>query len=207
MKQIILNAFFQNCPGHQSMGMWRHPRDQSLQYKSMSYWTDLAKTLEKGLFDGIFLADVVGIYDVYGGNADAALSSGVQFPGNDPLLIIPAMAMVTKNLGFGVTCNLTHDEPYMLARRFSTLDHLTDGRIGWNVVTGYLDSGARSRGAKKMASRDERYDMADDYMKVVYKLWEQSWEDDAMTANKGTGTFINPYKVHTVKHTGEYFDL
>src|SRR5690606_36671610 len=87
------------------------------------------------------------------------------------------------------------------------LDHLTDGRIGWNVVTGYLDSGARSRGAKKMASRDERYDMADDYMKVVYKLWEQSWEDDAMTANKGTGTFINPYKGHTVKHTGEYFDL
>ncbi|MEF1435378.1 LLM class flavin-dependent oxidoreductase, partial [Neisseria gonorrhoeae] len=86
----------------------------------------------------------------------------------------------TQHIGFGVTSNLTYEPPYLFARRMSTLDHLTKGRVGWNIVTGYLDSAARGMGLAQQISHDDRYDRADDYMEVVYKLWEQSWEDDAV---------------------------
>jgi long-chain alkane monooxygenase len=92
-----------NCVVHQSPGLWRHPRDRATEYNRLAYWTELAQTLERGLFDGIFLADVLGVYDVFGGNADAAVRGAIQVPVNDPLLIIPAMAAVTRDLGFGVT--------------------------------------------------------------------------------------------------------
>ena len=132
-----------NCVGHINHGLWTHPRDRSAHYTDLDYWADLAKTLERGKFDGIFLADIVGVYDVFGGGPDAALRESVQVPVNDPLLLVPAMAQVTRHLGFGVTANLTYEPPYLFARRMSTLDHLTKGRVGWNIVTGYLDSAAR----------------------------------------------------------------
>jgi alkanesulfonate monooxygenase len=207
MKEIRLNAFFQNTSGHQSIGQWRHPRDHSTEYKTLKYWTDLAKDLERGLFDGIFLADVLGVYDVYGGNADAALRSGAQVPGNDPLMVIPAMAMVTEHLGFGVTCTLSYEPPFPFARRMSTLDHLTGGRIGWNVVTGYLESAARAAGQDKMTAHDLRYDIADEYMDVVYKLWEKSWEDDAVVLDKEKGVYADPAKVHRIDHQGKYYKV
>jgi alkanesulfonate monooxygenase SsuD/methylene tetrahydromethanopterin reductase-like flavin-dependent oxidoreductase (luciferase family) len=91
-REIRLNAFDMNCVGHQSSGMWRHPRDQSTRYTSMAYWQDLARTLERGLFDGVFLADVSGVYDVYQGRPDAALRSAAQLPANDPFCLVPVMA-------------------------------------------------------------------------------------------------------------------
>jgi hypothetical protein len=94
---------------------------------------ELAKLLERGKFDALFLADVLGVYDVHRGSPDAAIANAAQVPVNDPLLLIPAMAYVTRNLGFGVTCAVSYEHPYTLARRLSTLDHLTGGRIGWNV--------------------------------------------------------------------------
>ena len=145
-KHILINAFNMNCVGHINHGLWTHPRDHSADYRTLEYWTDLARTLERGLFDGLFLADIVGTYDVYQGNVDVPLRESIQLPVNDPLLLVPAMAAVTKRLGFGVTVNLSYEAPYLLARRFSTLDHLTNGRVGWNVVTGYLDSAARAMG-------------------------------------------------------------
>lgn len=169
--EILINAFHMNTIGHQSPGMWTHPRDRSRDYTRLDYWCNLARTLERGLIDGLFLADVLGVYDVYGGTPDTALANAVQVPVNDPCLIIPPMAMVTQNLGFGVTCTLSFEPPYPFARRMSTLDHLTDGRIGWNVVTGYLDSAAKGMGASAQVTHDRRYDMAEDYMQVVYKLW------------------------------------
>ena len=134
-KQIRLNAFAMNCVAHQSPGLWTHPRDRTLGYNRLPYWLDLAKTLERGRFDGLFLADVLGVYDVFGNSHDAALRNAAQTPANEPLMLIPAMAAVTQNLGFGVTSNLSFEPPYPFARRMSTLDHLTEGRIGWNVVT------------------------------------------------------------------------
>ncbi len=101
---IRLNAFDMACIGHIQHGMWTHPRDRSSDYLSLDYWTGLARTLERGLFDGLFLADVLGAYDVLGGNADAAIRNAVQIPLLDPLLLVPAMAAATAHLGFGVTC-------------------------------------------------------------------------------------------------------
>jgi long-chain alkane monooxygenase len=145
-RPIRLNAFDMACVGHQSMGLWRHPHDQGWRYKDLAYWTDLARLLERGRFDGLFIADVLGVYDVYAGSHDAAIRNAVQVPVNDPILAIPAMAAVTGHLGFGVTASSSFEHPYPFARRMSTLDHLTGGRIGWNVVTSYLESGARNLG-------------------------------------------------------------
>ena len=150
-RQIRFNAFDMNCVAHQSSGMWRHPDDRSETYKDIQYWTNLAQLLEKGTFDGVFIADVLGTYDVYGGTNEAAIRNGAQVPVNDPVLLVSAMAAVTKNLGFGVTAGTAYEHPYPFARRMSTLDHLTKGRVGWNVVTGLPSPGMRKMRA--MVSR------------------------------------------------------
>src|ERR1700710_2507468 len=206
-KQIRLNAFAMNCVAHQSPGLGTHPRARTLDYNRLSYWIDLAKTLERGRFDGLFLADVLGVYDVYGNSPDAALRNAAQTPSNEPLMLIPAMAAVTEHLGFGVTSNLSYEPPYPFARRMSTLDHLTNGRIGWNVVTGYLDSAARGAGKDKQTGHDDRYDIADEYMELVYKLWEGSWEDDAVLRDRARGIFTDPSKVHRIIHEGANYRL
>jgi alkanesulfonate monooxygenase len=203
-RHIRFNAFDMNCVVHQSPGLWRHPRDRSADYRKLDLWLDLARTLERGLFDGVFLADVLGVYDVFGGGPEAALRRAAQVPVNDPLLLVPAMATVTQNLGFGVTVNLSYEAPYTLARRFSTLDHLTEGRIGWNVVTGYLDSAARGMGRERQTAHDDRYDIAEDFMHVVYKLWEGSWADDAVVRDAEGGEFTRPDRVRPVRHESEW---
>ena len=203
-KEILLNAFDMNTVGHIQHGMWRHPRDQSHRYSELSYWTDLAKTLERGLFDGIFLADVLGVYDVLGGGPEAAIRNAVQIPLADPMLLIPAMASVTEHLGFGVTCTTTYEPPFLFARRMSTLDALTKGRIGWNIVTGYLDSAARAMGLATQVPHDERYDWADDYLDTVYRLWEASWDDDALLMDRNVGFYADPAKVRRVQGVGRY---
>ena len=199
---IRLNAFDMNCIGHQSPGLWTHPDDRADSYNTLEYWTDLARTLERGKFDALFLADVLGIYDVYNGSPRTALEHAVQVPVNDPLMVIPPMAMVTEHLGFGVTCALSYELPYPFARRMSTLDHLTKGRIGWNIVTGYLDSAARGMGMAQQVAHDDRYDVAEDYMQATYKLWEGSWEDGAVLRDRKGRRFADPDKIHRILHEG-----
>ncbi|MBB3424106.1 FMN-dependent oxidoreductase (nitrilotriacetate monooxygenase family) [Rhizobium sp. BK312] len=204
-KQILLNAFNMNSVGHINHGLWAHPRDQSHRYKTLDYWISLAATLERGLFDGIFLADILGVYDVYQGSADLTLRESIQLPVNDPLLLVSAMAAVTRNLGFGITVNASADAPYIFARRISTLDHLTDGRVGWNIVTGYLDSAARGLGLDNQIEHDTRYDRADDYLDLLYRLWEESWEDDAVLIDKERRIYADPSKVHVIDHQGPFY--
>jgi len=204
-KEIRLNAFDMNCVVHQSAGLWRHPRDRADKYNSLDYWIEVAEILERGKFDALFIADVLGVYDVYGGNVDAALEEATQIPLNDPVLLIPPMARATRHLGFGVTCTLSFEPPYPFARRMSTLDHLTGGRIGWNIVTGYLNSAAKGVGLDSQNSHDLRYRIADEYLEVMYKLWEGSWEDDAVVRDKASGIFTRADKVHKVVHEGEYY--
>lgn len=206
-QELLINAFHMNCIGHQSPGLWTHPRDTSRNYNTLEYWVDLAKTLERGLIDGVFLADVLGVYDVYNGGPEAALRAAIQVPVNDPLMVVPAMAMATKHLGFGVTCTLSFEPPYTFARRMSTLDQLTNGRIGWNIVTGYLNSAAQGMGQKQQTAHDTRYKMAEDYMHVVYKLWEGSWADDAVLADKQTGVFADPSRIRRMRHDGPFYQL
>ncbi len=206
MKQLILNQFDMNTPGHIWPGFWRHPRDR-MNYLSLGYWQEVARIAERGLIDSIFFADVFGVYDVYGGSPDAALAAGTQVPINDPTLIIPSMAAATTHLGFGVTSNLSLEPPYILARRLSTLDHLTGGRIAWNIVTGFLASAARGVGLETIQKHDDRYDVAEEYMDVLYQLWESSWEDDAVIRDVASGIYTRPDRVHRVTHRGKHFKL
>ncbi|MBX9748505.1 MAG: LLM class flavin-dependent oxidoreductase [Roseococcus sp.] len=206
-QEIRLNAFDMACVGHIQHGMWTHPRDTSAQYNSLSHWLDLARLLERGLFDGLFLADVLGIYDVLDGSPDAALRGAVQVPLLDPAMIVPAMAAVTSQLGFGITANLSYEAPYLFARRMSTLDHLTQGRIGWNIVTGYLDSAARAMGLDRQMQHDDRYDMAEEYMEVVYRLWEESWAEDAVLRDTASGHFTDPARIRRIRHEGKQYRL
>ncbi|MDH1508219.1 LLM class flavin-dependent oxidoreductase [Pseudomonas mosselii] len=206
-KQILLNAFNMNCIGHINHGLWTHPRDTSTQYKTLDYWTDLARLLERGLFDGLFIADIVGTYDVYGQSLDVTLKESIQLPVNDPLLLVSAMAAVTRHLGFGLTANLTYEAPYLFARRLSTLDHLSNGRVGWNIVTGYLDSAARAMGLEQQPEHDRRYDQADEYLQVLYKLLEGSWADDAVVADREQRVYARPDRVRKVEHHGEFYKV
>jgi dimethyl-sulfide monooxygenase len=205
--RIILNAFEMTCVSHQAAGTWRHPDSQAVKYNDLEYWTNLAVLLEKGCFDAVFLADVVGVYDTYRGSAEVSLTDADQVPVNDPACQISAMAAVTKHLGFGVTCSLTYEKPYLLARRYSTLDHLTKGRVAWNVVTSYLHSAAVNMGLDKAIPHDERYNLADEFLDVTYKLWEGSWEDDAAVRDREQGVFADASKVHPINHKGKYFSV
>ncbi|MGY3691580.1 FMN-dependent oxidoreductase (nitrilotriacetate monooxygenase family) [Bradyrhizobium sp. USDA 3240] len=206
-RELRFNAFNMMAPSHNWTGLWSHPRDTSLDYNSLDYWVNYAKTAERGLLDGIFLADVFGIYDVYGSSPDTALRHAVQLPNAEPTLLVSAMALVTRHLGFGITSNLTYEHPYQLARRFSTLDHLTNGRIGWNIVTGYLDSGARGMGLDANRAHDERYEAAEEFLAASYKLWEGSWEDDAVRRDRAARIFTDPSKIHRVRHEGPHYKV
>ena len=204
-RQILLNAFDMNCVTHIVAGTWRHPESEAARYKDLQYWLDLAKLLERGLFDGLFIADVLGPYDVYGGGPEAALRSGAQIPVNDPMLLVSGMASVTDHLGFGITVSATYDHPYPFARRMSTLDHLTKGRVGWNIVTSYLESAAVNHGLDTITAHSDRYAKADEYTEVLYKLWEGSWEDDAVGTDPARRHYADPAKVHPIGHEGEHF--
>ncbi|MFC5448583.1 LLM class flavin-dependent oxidoreductase [Paenibacillus aestuarii] len=206
-KKIHLNAFEMNCVGHIVHGLWRHPDNNRHRYTDIRYWTELAQLLERGKFDALFLADVVGVYDVYKQGAETAIREAVQIPCNDPLLVVPPMALVTKHLAFAVTFSTTYEQPFGHARRMSTLDHLTKGRIAWNVVTSYLPSAARNFGLDQMVRHDERYEIAEEYLDVTYKLWEGSWEDDAVVRDVANGIYTHPDKVHLISHKGRYFNV
>ena len=204
-KKIILNAFDMNSVGHINHGLWTHPRDQSHRFNELSYWTELAQTLEKGLFDGLFIADITGVYDVYQNGIDLTLKESIQLPSHDPSTLVSAMAAATQHLGFGVTVNLSYENPYQFARRFASLDHLTQGRIGWNIVTGYLDSAERLVGQKGLKEHDLRYAQAEEFLELCYKFWEGSWENDAVLKNKAQRIFTDPAKVHAIQHQGQFY--
>ncbi len=206
-KEIRFNAFLMSALPHMSPGTWTHPEDTSCDFNDLEHWTEFAQLLERGKFDGVFMADILGVDDIYQNSSRAAIRTGRGIPINDPLQLVSAMAAVTKNLGFGITCSISFEHPFTFARRMSTLDHLTKGRVGWNIVTSYLNSGARNIGKTEQLNHDQRYDMADEYMEVCYKLWEGSWEDDAVVADRSTGIYADPDKVHGINHVGEYYTV
>ncbi|MDR2635566.1 MAG: LLM class flavin-dependent oxidoreductase [Campylobacteraceae bacterium] len=206
-KKFYFNAFEMNCSGHQAPGLWAHPRDRSWQYKDLEYWTELAKKLEEGFFTAIFIADVVGYYDIYNGNARAAIKSGAQIPLNDPLQLAGPITAATKHIGVGITSSTSFEHPYTFARRIATADHYTKGRVGWNIVTSYLESGAHNVGERSLEEHDKRYEIADEYLEVIYKLLEGSWEDGAVVRDREKRIFADPGKVHEIGHKGKYFEV
>jgi FMN-dependent oxidoreductase (nitrilotriacetate monooxygenase family) len=207
VKRLILNLFEMNCVSHITHGLWRLPDNNRERFNDIDYWTELAQLLEEGGFDAVFLADVVGTYDVFRGSAATAVRQGLQIPNNDPASVVPAMAAVTKHLGFGITFSTTYEPPFAWARRASTLDHLTKGRVGWNIVTSYLPNAARNFGHDGEVEHDHRFELADEYLDVLYKLWEGSWDDDAIVADREGNVYADPAKIRPIHHDGRYFKV
>lgn len=206
-RHIRFNAFDMNCVAHQSPGLWRHPRDKSFKYKDLDYWQDLARTLERGIFDGIFIADVIGYYDVYKGSNENAIREAAQIPVNDPLQLAAPIALATEHLGIGITASTSFEHPYSFARRLSTADHHSKGRVGWNIVTSYLESGAKNISQGGLRRHDNRYEVANEYVEVLYKLLEGSWEEGAVVRDAERGIFTDPSKVHEIGHKGKFFEV
>ncbi|KAK1760310.1 luciferase-like domain-containing protein [Echria macrotheca] len=206
-KHILLNAFDMSTVGHLSPGQWKNPEDKSATKRKLAYWIDLAKTLERGGINALFLADTYGGYDTYQDSIDECIRRAAQWPVTDPSIPITAMAAVTKNLSFAITASTSFEPPYLLAKRLSTLDHLTDGRIGWNIVTSWKKAAFKAIGLDNPIEHDERYAQADEYLRVLYKLWEGSWADDALAPDPATDTYVEPSKVRTIHHEDKFFRL
>ncbi|WP_170324114.1 NtaA/DmoA family FMN-dependent monooxygenase [Cryptosporangium phraense] len=204
MKQIILGAFEINGVNLTSQGVWAHPEQQTYRYKELRYWIELAQLLERGYFDFLFLADSYGYPVLYGTTPTVAFEQAVEIPKNDPMLLIPALAAATSDLSFAVTSSTTFEHPYANARRFATLDHLTDGRIAWNVVTTSSAVVSELFG-RDAVPHDRRYAMAQDYLDLSYQLFEGSWEDGSVVADKAARLYADPVKIHPIAHDGPFF--
>ncbi|KAL2130793.1 hypothetical protein VTI74DRAFT_5936 [Chaetomium olivicolor] len=206
-KYILLNAFDMSTIGHLSPGQWKNPTDKSATKRNLEYWIELAKILERGGINALFLADTYGGYDTYEGSLDNCIRRAAQWPVTDPTIPISAMAAVTKNLAFGITASTSFEPPFLLAKRFSTLDHFTRGRVGWNIVTSWKKAAFKAIGLENPIDHDERYRQADEYLRVLYKLWEGSWADDAISPDPENDSYADPDKIRTINHTGKYFSL
>ena len=206
-KRMLINAFSMNCVSHIQQGLWVRNDTRQTEYTQLDPWVELAQILEKGCFDALFLADVVGVYDAYNGGPETSIIQGMQIPVNDPAMLIPAMAHATENLGFAFTSSVLQSHPFSFARQMSTLDHLTNGRVAWNIVTSYLPNAGANFGLGGLPSHDDRYDLADEYIDVTYKLWEGSWEDDAVLRDRERGVYADPAKVHKINHVGKHYEV
>ena len=206
-KPLHFSAFVMNTNSHIQHGLWRHPLAQQADFNDVNLWIGLAKTLERGNFDAMFFADVVGLYGPVNGSYEVNAREGLQIPSNDPSVLLGALAVTTEHLGLAFTSSILQAHPFEFARRVSTLDHMSNGRIGWNVVTSSLENSARNFGFDRLIEHDERYRWAQEYMDVVYKLWEGSWDDGALLKDKASGIYADHTKIHKIDHRGERYQV
>jgi len=206
-KPLHFAAFVMNTTGHIIQGTWRRPTARQADFNSLDHWVDLAKTLERGRFDAIFFADVVGLYAPYRGDERKYVEAGLQVPSNDPSVLAGAIAYATEHLGIAFTASILQEHPFNFARRISTLDHASRGRIAWNIVTNYLPNASRNFGLEGLTRHDERYAWADEYVDVTYKLWEGSWEEDALVQDRETGVHADYDKIHRINHEGPRYKV
>jgi FMN-dependent oxidoreductase (nitrilotriacetate monooxygenase family) len=204
---LMFSAFVMNTASHILHGAWRRADARQVDFNSLDVWTDLVKTLERGLFDVIFFADVHGVYGPRGGSFAKHVESGLQIPSNDPSVILSALASHTEHLGLAMTSSIVQEQPFNFARKMSTLDHATKGRIAWNIVTNGLPNGARNFGYDDLPAHELRYKMADEYVEVAYKLWEGSWDDGALVQDRKSGRHGDPSRVHRIDHVGQYYSV
>lgn len=202
----IYNIFTHMTLSHQMHGYWRHPLGaRQRDFYKLAPWIELARAAERAKFDAIFFADTVGVYTLYQNSWHATAREGMQFPGHDAATLFSALGYVTDNLGLVITSSILQEHPFTFARKLSTLDHLTDGRIGWNIVTSHLQNAARNFGMDQLAEHDERYVWAEEYLDVVFKLWEGSWEDGALQADWKNNIYADPRKIHEINHIGKRY--
>jgi FMN-dependent oxidoreductase (nitrilotriacetate monooxygenase family) len=199
--QMRLGAFF-NPTGHH-VASWRHPRAQADAGINFKHYVELAQTAERGKFDMVFLADSLGVRKA----EMAALSRSAQYVANfEPITLLSALAPMTSRIGLVATASTSYDQPFHVARRFASLDHLSNGRAGWNLVTTGPDSEARNFSRDTHYGHAERYHRAAEFARIVVGLWD-SWDDDAFVRDKVSGVFFHPDKLHALHHKGEHFSV
>ncbi|OTG84187.1 nitrilotriacetate monooxygenase [Acinetobacter sp. ANC 4558] len=202
-RKIRLGAFIPATGQHVSA--WRHPDASPERHLDINYLIEIAQTAERGLFDAYFLADSPAIN--FGGAAGGdqyGVSSKVA--GFEPVTLFAALSTATQHIGFIATASTTYEEPYLLARKFASLDHISNGRAGWNVVTTASVDAAYNFGYDEQPEYTERYERAQEYVDLIQKLWD-SWEDDAFVYNKETGIFYDVNKLHHPNHKGKYLSV
>ncbi|PRB69320.1 NtaA/DmoA family FMN-dependent monooxygenase [Arthrobacter sp. MYb213] len=205
--RFILSAFLMNTSSHILGGMWRHPDAQQDRFHELGLWVDLAKKLEEAKFDNLFFADVAGVYGDHEGGWASLARKGMQIPSHDPMVLLSALSATTKDIGLAMTSSVVQSHPFQFARQISTLDHLSQGRVAWNIVTSVLENTHRNFGAKNLMGHDDRYGWAEEYVDAAYKLWEGSWEDDALKADKESGLYADPARINKINHRGEIYSI
>jgi len=198
-------GLFENAQSNDSgTSTWRHPDSERHNFDTLDYWLNIARLCEEAKFDFLFLADAWGWADVNGKRPPICDTEGLDLPRLDPFIVGAALIAATEKLGIVMTGSTLLEQPYAFARRMQSLDHLSKGRVGWNVVTTGTAETAVAAFGVPMVAHDKRYDMADDFMALAYKLFEGAWEPDALERNK-QGRYANPDKVHRIAHDGPWF--
>jgi FMN-dependent oxidoreductase (nitrilotriacetate monooxygenase family) len=192
MRRLHLNAVIYGLGSHEAA--WRLPESDPRAITTLAYWADIARTAEAGGFDALFLGDVLALQE----GAARHLSDAM-----DPFIILSALAAVTSRIGLIGTASTSFDHPFHLARRFASLDHISNGRAGWNIVTSSNALEAHNFGLDDMPEHTERYARADDVVEAVKKLWD-SWDADARIADQASGHYLDPAKVRAIDHVGPY---
>ncbi|TNM67349.1 NtaA/DmoA family FMN-dependent monooxygenase [Streptomyces sp. NP160] len=205
-RPLRFNAFVMNTTSHIHHGQWRRPDAHQTDFNDVQTWVDLAQLLEAAKFDAMFFADVTGLYGDADADYDVYVEEGLQIPSNDPSVLLSALAVSTRDIGLALTSNVMQNHPFNFARQVSTLDHISRGRVAWNVVTGMQDNGARNFGLDRLTDHDERYRWAEEYVEVAYKLWEGSWEEDALEQDR-EGRHADPRKIHKIHHRGQRYSV
>ncbi len=201
-RQMHLVAYSKTGPTARHMGGWRHPESRLDDFLRPDRYQQYARTLEDACFDGCFFADLIGIYDIYGGSFDTYVRNGGQISSRAPLGVLPGMAACPRRLGLGITLSTTFHNPYHLARWLGSMDVMSGGRVAWNIVTSAAELEARNVGGT-LPPREERYDRADEVLEACCALWN-SWDADAFMLNKEEGVFTDPAKVHYVDYEGRW---
>ena len=192
-RQLHLNLFIHSRGHHEAS--WRHPASSPLSPTDIRYYQDLAQKAEAGLFDSVFLADQLAVGD--------DIAHGPR-TGLEPLTLLSALAVSTSRIGLIATASTTYTEPFNLARQFSSLDHISGGRIGWNIVTSWLARAAQNYGGAPQVSHADRYARAEEFMEVVNGLWD-SWADDAVLDDRERGHYSQTERIRAIDHEGEYY--
>lgn len=202
---IHLAQFLVHGPSYHSLGMWRHPKTDHTAYPwdRPALYEHIARTCERGLFDMVFFADLNYISDTFQGSLEPALRYAAQAPEHDPIPLVAWLGAVTKRIGLAATFSTSNQHPFYAARMWATLDHMTNGRAGWNVVTSINHNQAANYGTER-APTDQRYDQAHEFMEVCQKLWE-SWDEDAVVMDKAGAVFADARKVRRIEHEGQFF--
>ncbi|BBZ03441.1 monooxygenase [Mycolicibacterium chitae] len=204
-KRMIFTLLVMDSVGHNFHGGWRHPRARNREYKNFDMWVELAQKAEAAKFDAFFFTDVLGVQGEYDGSRDIVFEQAMNVPVGDCTMLLPVLARETTDIGLMYTSSVIQQHPFSFARQVSTLDHLSNGRVGWNIVTSANERAFANFGVPGGLSHDQRYEWAHEYVDVTYKLWEGSWDVGAVVDDPGRGVYTDPTKVHDIHHVGERY--